>query len=172
MLYFSPEIMCKNHKLNQKNNPLVDFSCPKTEFGIPDCPVRALWYNHFMKGHPELWKGRSERLFISIKDNNSGKELRAATIPATICNTIVEAHAALHDSKSLPKTLKHRYMLNHLLTTIFKGTPADCIDSRQMDEQGNIYFVLLLSLLSPSGLTTQDGPLLAGGRLAVVNSSS
>ena len=51
--------------------------------------------------HPELRKGR-RRLFLPIKDNNAGKELSAATISRWICTTIVDSHAALQNSKSIP----------------------------------------------------------------------
>ena len=50
-------------------------------------PVRALkYYRRSMTKHPELRKGRRP-LFIPIKDNNTGKELSAATISRWICTT-------------------------------------------------------------------------------------
>ena len=58
-----------------------------------------------MTEHSELRKGR-RWLFIPLKDNNAGKELIPATISRFICNTIVESHAALEKSKSLPKSVK------------------------------------------------------------------
>ena len=58
-----------------------------------------------MTGHPDLRKGR-HRLFIPIKHNNAGKELSAATISRWICNTIVDSHAALQNSKSIPGKVK------------------------------------------------------------------
>ena len=46
----------------------------KSEFGAPNCPVRALRYYHrYLTEHPELRKDR-RRLFVPIKDNNAGKD--------------------------------------------------------------------------------------------------
>ena len=74
----------------------------KSDFGAPNCPVRALRYYHrYMTEHPELRKGR-QLLFVLIKDNNTRKELSAATISRWICTTIVDFHAALRNSKSIP----------------------------------------------------------------------
>ena len=81
-LYFSPEFMRKNQKPNQVNDPWYIPAVPtgKSEFGAPNCPVRALRYYHrHLTEHPELGKDR-RRLFIPIKDNNAGKELSASTI--------------------------------------------------------------------------------------------
>ena len=86
-LYFSPEFMRKNQKPNQVNDPWYVPAVPtgKSEYGAPNCPVRALRYYHrYQSEHPELRKGR-RRLFIQIKDNNAGKELSAATISRWIC---------------------------------------------------------------------------------------
>ena len=91
--------------------PVVDlflWSIPvtiwKSEFGAPNCRVRALWYYHqFMRDYPELLQGRQ---LIPISDNNFGRELSAATIFRWICNTIVESYAAFIKSKRLPKTVK------------------------------------------------------------------
>ena len=47
-----------------------------------------------MTEHPGLRKGRC-RSFVSIKDNNVGKKLSAASISWWICTTIVDSHAAL-----------------------------------------------------------------------------
>ena len=104
-LYFSPEFMRKNQKLNQVNDPWFIPAIPtgKPEFGapIPNCPVRALWYYHrYLTEHPELRKDR-RRLFVPIKDNNAGKELSASSISRWICTTIVDSHAAIQDSKNL-----------------------------------------------------------------------
>ena len=81
-LYFSPEFMHKNQKPNQVNDPWYIPAVPtgKSEFGAPNCPVRALCYYHrHLTEHPEMGKDRS-RLFAPIKDNNTGKELSASTI--------------------------------------------------------------------------------------------
>ena len=60
-LYFSPEFMRKNQKPNQVNDPWYIPSVPtgKSEFGAPNCPVRALRYYHrymYLTEHPELRK--------------------------------------------------------------------------------------------------------------------
>ena len=80
---------------------------PQHRLPVPTCPVRALrCYRRFMKDHQELRKCRQHTLLIPIKDNNSSKELTAATNSGWICNITVEPHAALDKSKSLPKTIK------------------------------------------------------------------
>ena len=58
-------------------------------------------YIQYLTEHPELRKDR-RRLFVSIKDNNAGKELSAATISRWICTTIVDSHAAMQNSNSIP----------------------------------------------------------------------
>ena len=110
-LYFSPECMRKNQKLKQVNDPWYIPAVPtgKSEFGAPNCPVRALRYYHrYQTKHPELRKGR-RRLFIPIKDSNAGKELSAATISRWICTTIIESHAACRDNKNI--SVKSRFYL-------------------------------------------------------------
>ena len=92
-LYFSPKFMHKNQKPNQVNNPwyIPAVLTGKSEFGAPNCPVRALHYYHrYLTEHPELRKGR-QGLFVLIKDNYAGKKLSAATtcISRLICTTIV-----------------------------------------------------------------------------------
>ena len=108
MLYFSPEFMRKNQKLNQANDTWYIPAVPtgKSEFGAPNCPVRALRYYHrYLTEHPELRNAR-RRLFVPIKDNNAGKELSAATISTWISTTIVDSHAAMQNSKSFLDLLK------------------------------------------------------------------
>ena len=72
----------------------------KPDFGAPNFPVRALRYYHrYMTEHPELRKSRS---FIPFEDNNVEKGLSAASISRWICTTIVDSHASLQNSKSIP----------------------------------------------------------------------
>ena len=81
-LYFSPEFRSKNQKPNQVNDHWYIPAVPtgKSEFGAPNCPVRALRYYHrHLTEHPELGKDRRHP-FVPIKDNNAGKELSASTI--------------------------------------------------------------------------------------------
>ena len=60
-------------------------------------------YHRYMTKHPELRKGR-HHLFIPFKDNNAGKELTcsAASNSWWICTTMVDSHASLQNSKSIP----------------------------------------------------------------------
>ena len=107
-LHFSPEFMRKNQKPNQVNDPWYFPAVPtgKSEFGAPNCPVRALRYYHrYLTEHPELRKDR-RRLFVPIKDNNTGKELNASTISRWICTTIVDSHAAIQNSRNLSGCVK------------------------------------------------------------------
>ena len=68
--------MRKNQKLSQVNDlwyiPVV--STGKSEFGAPNCPVRApSYYHRYLTEHPELRKDR-RLLFVPIKHNNAGEE--------------------------------------------------------------------------------------------------
>ena len=106
-LYFSPEFMRKNQKLNQVNDPWYIPAVPtgKSEIGARNCTVRALRYYHrHLTEHPELGKDK-RRLFVPIKDNNAGKELGASTISMWICTTIVDSHATIH-SRNLSGSVK------------------------------------------------------------------
>ena len=74
--------MRKNLRPNQINDSWYIPAIPtgKSDFGAPNCPVRALRYYHrYMTEHPELRKGETP-LVYPIKDNNVGKEPSAATI--------------------------------------------------------------------------------------------
>ena len=100
--------MQKNQRPHQVNDSwyIPAVLTGKPDFGAPNCPVRVLRYYHgFMTEHPELRKGR-RRLFIPFKDNNGGKELIAASISRWICTTIVDSHASLQNSKSIPGKVK------------------------------------------------------------------
>ena len=95
--------MRKNQKPNQVNDPWYIPAVPtdKSEFGAPNCPVRALRYYHrYQTKHPDLRKGR-HHLFIPIKDNNAGNELSSATISRWICTAIVDSQAACENSKTI-----------------------------------------------------------------------
>ena len=110
-LNFSPEFMRKSQRSTEVNDLWYISAVPtgKSDFVAPNCLVRALRYYHrYLTEHPELRKGR-RCLFVLIKDNNAGKELSAATISRWICTTIVDSHATLQNSKSIPGTVKaHR----------------------------------------------------------------
>ena len=97
--------MHKNQNRIKSTIPGI-FVTGKSEFGAPNCPVRALRYYHrYLTVHPELRKDRHS-LFVLIKDNNPGKELSSATISRWICTTIVDSHAAMQNSKSLSGSVK------------------------------------------------------------------
>ena len=51
----------------------------------------------------------------------------------------------------------------YLIKTVFKGRSTDCSESQQLDERGNIYFLLLKRPLSLSGPTTQGWTLCSRG---------
>ena len=107
-LYFSPEFMRKNQKPNQVNDRWYIPAVPtgKSEFGSASCPVRVLRYYHrHLTKHPERRKDR-RRLFVPIKDNNTGKELSASTISRWICTIIVDSHAAIQNSRNLSGSVK------------------------------------------------------------------
>ena len=107
-LYFSPEFMRKNQKPNQLNDLWYISAVPtgKSEYGAPNCLVRALCYYHrYLTEHPELRKDR-RRLFAPVNDNNAGKELSASTISRWICTTIVDSHAAIQNSRILSGSVK------------------------------------------------------------------
>ena len=87
-LYFSPEFMFKKQRPSQTSDPWCIPAVPrdKSEWGDPNCPIELYaTIICFFKNRPQLHKGR-RRLFISLKNNNAGKELSAANIlsgPAT-----------------------------------------------------------------------------------------
>ena len=100
--------MRKNQKPTQTNGPWYVLAVPagKSEFGAPNCPVKALRYYHrYMSERPNLRKSRCH-LFIPIKDNNAGMELSAAITSRWIRATRVDSHVSLQKSKSLPRTVK------------------------------------------------------------------
>ena len=93
--------MRKNQRPNQVIDPWNIPAVPtgKSDFGAPNCPVRALRYYHrYMTEHPELRKGR-HILFIPFKDK--GKELSVTSISRWICTTIVDSHAFIQSSKTI-----------------------------------------------------------------------
>ena len=107
--YISTQSSCgKNQRPNQVNDPWYIPAVPtgKPDFDAPNCPVRALRYYHrYMTEHPELRNIRC-RLFIPFKHNNAVKELSAASISQWICTTIVDSHASLQNSKTIPGKVK------------------------------------------------------------------
>ena len=84
-------VFAQNLKPTQVNFPwyIPAIQTKRDHFDAPVCPVGALRF-----------------YFCLMKDNNPGQELSTTTISQWICNTIVEAHAALSDSKDFPKSVK------------------------------------------------------------------
>ena len=154
-LYFSPEFMGKNQKPNQVNDPWFIPAIPtgKPEFGAPNYPVRALrYYRRYLTEHPELRKDRC-RLFVPIKDNNAGKELRASSISRWICTTIVDSYAAIEDSKNLSGSVKAHE------AAFQQGIPPFCHEGRKMSSGGtftSFYLRDLCSALKPIAYRQQD----------------
>ena len=75
-----------------------------------------------MTEHPKLRKGR-HLLFIPIKDDNAGKGLSAATISRWICTTVlVDSHAALQNSKSIPGKVKAHEVRTTLTKAVLQKT--------------------------------------------------
>ena len=70
-----------------------------------------------MTEHPELNKGRCH-LFIPFKDNIAGKELSAALVSQWICTTIVDSHASLQNSRSIPGKVKAHEV--HVVATLLQ----------------------------------------------------
>ena len=58
-----------------------------------------------MTEHSELRKGRC-RLYFRFKDNNAGRERSTASISQSIWTTIVDSHASLQNTKSIPGKVK------------------------------------------------------------------
>ena len=64
-LYFSPEFRRKNQKPNQVNDPWYIPAVPtgKSEYGAPNCPVRALCYYHRHLTEHQNW-GRTDAALL------------------------------------------------------------------------------------------------------------
>ena len=106
-LYFSPEFMRKNQRPNQVNDPwyIPAVLTGKPDIGAPNCSVRAQRYYHIYDSAPRV-KGWQTPLVYSIKRQQCGKELSEASITRWICTTIVDSHAILQNSKSIPGKVK------------------------------------------------------------------
>ena len=173
-LYFSPEFMRKNQKPNQVKDPCYIPAVPtgKSEFGAPNCPVRALRYYHrYLTEHPELSKGR-RRLFIPIKDNNAGKELSAATISRWICMTIVDSHAAFKNSKSIPGSVK-AHQVRAVATSLQLFNKVDLqtvIKAGRWSNGGTFTSFYLRDLCWQADSLRKTGPLVAAGGVVTLPS--
>ena len=136
-LYFSPEFMCKNQKPNQGNDPwyIPAVRTGKSEFGAPNCPVRALRYYHrHLTEHPELGKDK-RRLFVPIKDNNAGKELSASTISRWICHSEQQEPFWFCQSSRSKSG-------GYIVTAFQQGRPSFCHEGRKMVQWWYLHFLL------------------------------
>ena len=158
-LYFSPEFMRKNQKPNQVNDPWYIPAVPtgKSEFGAPNCPVRALCYYHrYLTEHPELRKDR-RHLFVPVEDNNAGKELSAPTISRWICTTIVDSHAAIQNGRNLSGSVKaHEVRAVVTSLQLFNKIPPFCHEGRKMVQWWYLHFLLPQRSLPSSRQLTES----------------
>ena len=115
----------------------------QSEFGAPNCPVRALcYYYRHLTEHLELGKDR-RRPFVPIKDNNAGKELSASTISRWICTTIVDSHAAIQNSRNLSGSAKaYGKSGGYIVTAFQQGRPSFCHKGRKMLQWWHLHFLL------------------------------
>ena len=173
--YFSPEFMRKNQKPNQVNDPWYIPAVPtgKSEFGAPNCPVKALRYYHrYLTEHPELRKDR-RHLFVPIKDNNAGKELSASTISRWICTTIVDSHAAIQKCRNLSGSVKaHEVRAVATLLQLFNKVDLHSVMKAGRWSSGGTFTSFYLRDLCPQADSLQRaGPIVAAGDVRRISSS-
>ena len=174
-LYFSPEFMRKNQKPNQVNDPWYIPAVPtgKSEFGAPNCPVKALRYYHrHLTKHPELRKDR-RRLFVPIKDNNAGKELSASTISRWICTTIVASHAAIQNSRNLSGSVK-AHEVRAVATSLQLFNKVDLhsvMKAGRWSSGGTFTSFYLRDLCRQADSLERAGPIVAPGDIIRISSS-
>ena len=165
--------MHNNQKLNQVNDPWYIPTVPtgKSEFGAPNCPVRALRYYHrYLTEHSELRKDR-RRLFVPIKDNNAGKELSGATVSRWICTTIVDSHAAMQNSRNLSGSVKaHEVRAVATLLQLFNKVDLQ-MKAGRWSSGGTFTFFYLRDLCPQADSLRRAGPVVAAGDIVVISSS-
>ena len=158
-------------KPSQRSLPEVPTG--KSEFGAPNCPVRALrYYYRYLTEHPELRKDR-RRLFVLIKDNNGGKELSATTISRWICTTIVDSHAAIQNSKSFSRSVKaHEVRAVATSLQLFNKVELQAVLKAGRWSSGGTFTSFYLRDLCPQADSLRRmGPLVAAGNIVVISSS-
>ena len=101
-LYFSPEFMRKNQKPNQVNDPWYIPAVPtgKSEFGAPNCPVRALRYYHRHLS-TQNW-GRTDAVFLF--QSRTIMPVRSVVHPPFLGGS--DSHAAIQNSRNLSGSVK------------------------------------------------------------------
>ena len=137
----------------------------QSEFGAPNCPVRALRYYHrYLTEHPELRKDR-RRLFVPIKDNNAGKELSASTISRWICTNIVDSHAAIQNSRNLSGSVKaHEVRPVATSLQLFNKVDLHSVMKAGRWSSGGTFTSFYLRDLCPQANSLQRaGPIVAAG---------
>ena len=165
--------MHKNQKPNQVNDPWYIPAVPtgKSEFGTPNCPVRALRYYHrYLTEHPELMKDR-RRPFVPI--NNAGKELSASTISRWICTTIVDSHATIQNSRNLSGSVKaHKVSAVATSLQLFNNVDLHSVMKAGRWSSGGTFTSFYLRDLCPQADSLQRaGPIVAAGNIIRISSS-
>ena len=174
-LYFSPEFMRKNQKLNQVNDPWYIPAVPtgKSVFGAPNCPVRALrHYHRHLTKHLELGKDK-HRLLVPVKDNNAGKELSASTFSRWICTTIVDAHAAIQNSRNLSGSVK-AHEVRAVATSLQLSNKVDLhsvMEAGRWSSGGTFTSFYLRDLCPQADSLQRAGPIVAAGDIIRISSS-
>ena len=174
-LYFSPEFRRKNQKPNQVIDPWYIPVVPigKSEFGAPNCPVRALRYYHrHLTEHPELGKDR-RRPFVPIKDNNAGKELSASTISRWIRTTIVDSNATIQNSRNLSGSVK-AHEVRAVATSLQLSNKVDLhsvMKAGRWSSGGTFTSFYLRDLCPQADSLQRAGPIVAAGDIVRISSS-
>ena len=138
----------------------------KSEFGAPNCPVRALRYYHrYITEHPELRKG-GRLLLVPIKGNNAGK-LSAATVSRWICMTIVDSYVTLQKSKSIPGTIKaHKVRGVATSFQLFKKADLQAVmKAGRWSSGGNFTSFYLRDLCPQADRIRKTGQVVAAGEI-------
>ena len=113
------------------------------------------------------------RLFLPIKDKNARKELSAATISRWICTTIVDSHAALEKSKSLPKLSKLTLFTWFMQWQLFNKVDLQSMMKAGRWYSGGMFTSFYLRELCPqTDPIHKTGPVVALGGTAIIKSSS
>ena len=135
--------------------------------------MRALRYYHrYLTKHPELRKDRL-CLFVPIKDNNAGKELSAATVSRWLCTTIVDSHAAMHNSRILSGSVK-AHEVRAVATSLQFFNKVDLqtvMKARRWSSGGTFTSFYLRDLCPQADSLRRAGPVVAAGDIVVISSS-
>ena len=117
-----------------------------------------------MTEHPELRKGR-RRWFIPFKDNNAGKEL-------SCCTTIVDSHATLQNSKSIPGKVKaHEVQAVASSLQLFNKIDLQAVMKARRWSIGGTFTSFYLQDLCPQANSIQKtGWVVAAGEIVKISS--